>query len=208
MLKQIFFDLDLSVKNINLGPIKEKNFNTIQLIMNVVDKGKPIDISEAIYAQITIRRPDGTNSNSLAVMDESKIHYILEPNAVTQLGVHEAELQLYGGDNKLMISSTFHYNVLESLYDETGITEQEEYPILVALITQVENQLRLIEEYLNRKFLAIRKLDFYNNGYVAEYVDNSTKDWTYSVDDKGHIVPLLNETDNKLVTINWRNTER
>lgn len=207
MLKQIFFDLDVSVKSINIGPFKEKNFNTIQFVMNITDRGKTIDLSSVLYAQVTIKRPDGTNSNSLAVLDDHRVIYLLEPNALTQLGLHEAEVQLYGGDNKLMISSTFHYSVCESLYDESGITEQEEYPILVQLITQVENQMRLIEEYLNHKFLAIRKLDFYSNGYVAEYVDNSIKKWTYSVDDKGHIVELFNETDSKRVSINWHNTE-
>lgn len=208
MLKKIYFDLDVSIKNINIGAVKEKNVSTVQLVMNITDGGKPFDISGAAYAQISIRRPDKTISNSLAVVDGNKVSYILEPNAVYQLGVHEAELQLFAGDNKLLISSTFYYSVIDSIYDESGITEQEKYPILVELITKVENQLKLIEEYLNHKFMAIKRLEFYNNGYVAEYVDGSVKEWDYSVDDKGQIIALNNTTDNKTVTISWHNTER
>ncbi len=208
MLKRIFFDLDVSVENVNIGNIKEDNYNTIQLVMNIVNDGKPFDFANVVYAQMSFKLPNGDISNSLAVVDGQKVLYLMEPNTLNQLGFHEAELQLYGTESQLLISTTFYYNVVDALYDDSDLTEQEKYPILLDLISRVEAMLAILEEYFNKKFLAISQLDFYNNGYVAKYVDGSTKNWTYSVDDIGEIKQLVNETDNKIVTINWHNTER
>lgn len=228
MMQQIIFDLDVTPKNINIGTIKRNNVNTIQLVMNVVYKGKPVDLTGVTQAVIAIKRPDGTVSNSWAVVDGSEVRYLIEMNAISQNGVHQAELQLFGSVGTppppmepmmlgelsepylplLMITSTFYYNVQDAIYDDEGITEQADYPILVKLIADVQAQMALIMDYLNRKFLAIKSLNFFTNGFTAQYVDDSIKEWAFTVDDKGHINQLLNETDNKVVNIAWHNTER
>jgi hypothetical protein len=208
VLKRIFFDLDISIENINIGNIKEDNYNSIQLIMNIVDDGKAFDFSSVAYTQISIQLPDESVSNSLCAIEKNKVMYLMEPNALHMKGLHKAEVQFYAVGHQLLITTTFHYNVIDALYNDEDLTEQEKYPILIELIDKSERLLKLIEEYLNHKFIGIQKLDFYNNGYAAEYVDGSSKDWTYNVDDKGQIIELANHTDNKIVSISWNNTER
>lgn len=137
MLKQIFFDLDLSVKNINLGPIKQNNSNSIQFVANIVDDGKPFNISGASYAMISIQLPDNTVSNSVCQIQGQKVSYTLEPNAVTQIGVYQAEIQLFGAGDVMLVSSTFYYYIVDSLFDDTGVTSQPEWPILIQMISDV-----------------------------------------------------------------------
>lgn len=137
IIKQISFDLDVSVRNTNIGTIKQNNTNSINFVINMVDGGYPVDLSDVTYAMISIKRPNGTTSNSIATVSDGVVSYLLEPNAVNLLGLYEAEIQLFASGDSLLISSTFYYNIQESLYSDGDVTSQPEYPILVQLISDV-----------------------------------------------------------------------
>ena len=137
MIKQISFDLDVSVSNINIGTIKQFNTNSVQFKINVVDNGRPFAMNDVTYAMISILLPNGTKSNSMAQVEGNTVSYNLEQNAVSQIGSYEAELQLFATGNVMLVSSTFHYFIQESLYSDGAVTEQPEYPILIKLISDV-----------------------------------------------------------------------
>lgn len=130
--------MDVSIRNTNIGTIKQNNTNSINFVINMVDGGYPVDLSDVTYAMISIKRPNGSVSNSIATLSSNGVvSYLLEPNAVNLTGLYEAEIQLFASGDSLLISSTFYYNIQESLYSDGSVTSQPEYPILVQLISDV-----------------------------------------------------------------------
>lgn len=138
MVKQYRINVEASGVPTHVGIIKQANTNTIKFLMSVVDNGKLFDITGASNATITIRKPDGTLSNSnVTITSDKKIEYLLQPNALNQVGVYEAEVQIFATGDIMLVTASMYYQVIEALANDSGVTTQPEYPILVTLISDV-----------------------------------------------------------------------
>ncbi len=138
MIKNMYFNLGVDAANISIGAVKQNDLNSIKFVIGITDNGDPADLTDVTYATMTIKRPDDTYNNGYCVLEgDNKISYILPINTVNQIGIHEGEIHLYSVDDVVKVTAGFYYDVKESLFVDEGVTDQDNYPILVQLIDDV-----------------------------------------------------------------------
>ena len=75
--------------------------------------------------------------------DNNEIYVLVRAGSFSSSGINECEIQIYSGDNQSVLVTTAKYNFQSrrsSINDET-IQSEEKYPILVSLISQVQEAL-------------------------------------------------------------------
>lgn len=124
----------------HIGVVKLNETDSIVLNINLVQNGKPFDISTASCVTMGVIKPDGNFNNGYCEIVDGlagKIKYTLPVNCVNQTGVFRGEVQAF--NNTSMISTAaFSYEVKNSLLRDEGVTTQPEYPILIQLIDDVQ----------------------------------------------------------------------
>ena len=108
-----------------------------KLVITLTDGGFPYKISEECYAVFTAVKPDGKNVFNHCAIDGDTIIYELTPQTVAVDGLLEAEIRLYGADDKLLTSACFNLVMNGTVYQDGDEIESE---------TEVEALTHLISE--------------------------------------------------------------
>lgn len=51
-------------------------------------------------------------------------------------------------------------------------------------------------------------IDIYENGFIAKYEDDSTEEWSWTMNDDMEITQLVNETTGNTINVNWHDHEK
>ena len=107
--------------------------DTIQRTLHflVVNAGKPLDLTNLFYAEIIVKRTDGTYLDNACVIDGNDIQYVLKSTDVAVIGENEAHLLLSFKDGTVKETPTFYLNVFSTFYNPSAIQSQSEYTALV-----------------------------------------------------------------------------
>lgn len=107
--------------------------DTIQRTLHflVVNAGKPLDLTNLFYAEIIVKRTDGTYLDNACVIDGNDIQYTLKSTDVAVIGENEAHLLLSFKDGTVKETPTFYLNVFSTFYNPSAIQSQSEYTALV-----------------------------------------------------------------------------
>lgn len=107
--------------------------DTIQRTLHflVVNAGRPLDLTNLFYAEIIVKRTDGTYLDNACVIDGNDIQYTLKSTDVAVIGENEAHLLLSFKDGTVKETPTFYLNVFSTFYNAAAIQSQSEYTALV-----------------------------------------------------------------------------
>lgn len=175
-MDQVFknFYLNLPIKeageNNFIGDVVNNDIYSNKFYIDLYDGKRKINTVPALYATITIRKPDHTEIIDNCKFENAKhgqLSYVLPQGAVSMEGVHFATIELYSQGNR-MTSAQLTYNVKEELSHQEGITSVDEYPILTQLIIDTQSfydevhggeQVRIENEEYRKLNEKARKMD-------------------------------------------------
>jgi len=109
------------------------------LEIELLNNGNAIDLAGTTIA-IVFKKQDGhTVIGQAQIIDAQlgKIVYELGTQEIACPGKVQAEVQIYGQDGKRLTSKEFYYYVRAQLDDGQAIESTTEYPILTALIAEL-----------------------------------------------------------------------
>lgn len=109
------------------------------LEIELFNNDNAIDLTGTTIAMI-FKKPDGHTVIGQAQITDAqlgKIIYELGTQEITCPGKVQAEVQIYGQDGKRLTSKEFYYYVRAQLDDGQAIESTTEYPILTALIAEL-----------------------------------------------------------------------
>lgn len=102
---------------------------TIHFLLS--NNGVPVDLSNLFYAEILIRRVDGTETDNPCIIEGDDISYSLKSNDVSVVGENEGHLMLTFLDGSVMETPIFYLNVFNSFYNQAALQSRDEYDTLV-----------------------------------------------------------------------------
>lgn len=140
------FDVSLDLKR----PVSSRDVEVVEgdngnrLRVTLTDEGSPVDLSGclvlAVFAKTNGTVQQDTNGNGVTISGDS--HNIIEIELYTSSfapGVVGCELQIYSGDNSVLVTTAkFNFKCRRSIVNEDTIQSTEEFPLLLELITQVD----------------------------------------------------------------------
>lgn len=141
------FDVSLDLKR----PVSSRDVEVVEgdngnrLRVTLTDEGSPVDLSGclvlAVFAKTSGTVQQDTNGNGVTISGEN--HNIIEIELYTSSfapGVVGCELQIYSADNSVLVTTAkFNFKCRRSIVNEDTIQSTEEFPLLLELITQVED---------------------------------------------------------------------
>ena len=110
------------------------------LTFTLSDSGKPIDMSDVVWAEILIHKADGYEVDNGCVIVGSEIQYTLRSNDIAAVGTNTAQLLVTFSDQSQVTTPTFEIVVYEKVLDPNVQTSFSEY-------TSIAQQLVLCKEY-------------------------------------------------------------
>lgn len=120
-----------------------------RIAISLSEKGFPYEITEDCYAVLTARKPDGSILYNHCDIADNTIFYEVTAQTTARVGRIPAEVKLYGPENRLITSATFHMAVYETICSEEQVESTDEATALTRLVTQaleiVENGSELTE---------------------------------------------------------------
>lgn len=102
---------------------------TIHFLLS--NNGVPLDLTNIFYAEILIKRVDGTETDNPCIIDGDDICYSLKSNDVSAVGENECHLMLSFNDGTVLETPVFYLNVFNSFYNQAALQSQNEYGTLV-----------------------------------------------------------------------------
>ena len=122
-----------------------------RLCINLVEKGRPYEISEECYAVFAAKKPDGKFIYNNCVIENNKIIYEITEQTTIAVGEMPCEIKLYGADDALISSPRFKIIVNKPVFDdedENEIESSNEVTALTALISHATDLINEVETKL------------------------------------------------------------
>ena len=119
--------LDLSRKsNVRLVFATQLDRDARRLCITLTDDGKPYFVKRNLAATVNFTRPDGRTGAYLAsICDDGTVEYNIDKAVLQIAGQTRCSLSLSGEDGEKLTSSPFVIDVVEALYDGSGVSEEE-----------------------------------------------------------------------------------
>lgn len=146
-----FFSLDIHAAYAQTSLTVMKKDSKRRLCINLVEKGRPYEISEECYAVFAAKKPDGKFIYNNCVIENNKIIYEITEQTTIAVGEMPCEIKLYGADDALISSPRFKIIVNKPVFDdedENEIESSNEVTALTALISQASSLVDEIETKL------------------------------------------------------------
>ena len=132
------------------------------LSIELVNGDEPYDISGCIVCG-TIQRPDTSTLNIYCdIVGANKLEIPLGVSGTYQEGVHNFDLKIYRGNEKVIGVPTMSYSVSGSISTDGAIENDDRFPVLCRLIddiqtqscnnTNIEDRLLKLEEMVNKLY--------------------------------------------------------
>ena len=132
------------------------------LSIELVNGDEPYDISGCIVCG-TIQRPDTSTLNVYCdIVGANKLEIPLGVSGTYQEGIHNFDLKIYRGSEKVIGVPTMSYTVTGSISTDGAIENDDRFPVLCRLIddiqtqscnnTDIEDRLTKLEEMVNELY--------------------------------------------------------
>ena len=128
------------VENIRLDVNRVKNKAAIYVRMGdtltrtlhftIANNGTLYDLKNLIFAEILIKRPDGSEADNELVMYSNELHYTLRTGDTSVLGESVCQIKLTFEDGAIVISPEFSLYVSKSVVDQNSIKTENSYSAL------------------------------------------------------------------------------
>ena len=136
ILKKISVDLSRR-GNTRLIFARQNDQGSRRVSIKLTDCGKPYFVPKSTVATINILRSDGASAAfSADVTDSGNVEFTLGLWALSVSGEARCSVSLYDKDSKLT-SADFTLDVLDTLYQGDGISEDTEYTLLTSLLSEM-----------------------------------------------------------------------
>lgn len=120
-----------------------------QLWIDLADGGKPYEIGPDCFAVFTAGKPDGTKICNDCIIENNRIFYPFTLQTCNVPGRVEAEVKLYGADQKVLTSARFLLEVVPPLVSESDtVTSETQMDALDALILETTQLKAEVEQKL------------------------------------------------------------
>ncbi len=147
MTKDFIFDLYIDSKT-KISPkiwVVKGDANGNRFLITLKDKegfsDKVVDLTDSSMVTLVFSKSDGNVVVGNAVITDpaaGKFEYTIKGNEISFEGEVECEVQVYGSDSRYT-TSRFTFEVKESLDNGEAVESTTEYPVLMNLISTVEN---------------------------------------------------------------------
>lgn len=120
-----------------------------KIYISLLDGGLPYEISPDCYAVLTGQKPDGNVLYNHCDIDGNGIIYTFTEQTTAFVGMILCSLNLYGADDKLLISPKFRIIIDGTIYEDDVVESQPEFSALTQLIsdaTTVIEQKPILEQ--------------------------------------------------------------
>lgn len=145
------FSLDMHTNYTQTSLSMLKKDSRRRLCINLVEKGKPYEISEECYAVFAAKKPDGKFLYNDCTIENNIIYYEVTEQTTVVEGEMPCEIKLYGADNALITSPRFKIIVNAPVLadeDEVEIESTNEVTALTALVSEATDLITDVEKKL------------------------------------------------------------
>lgn len=145
------FSLDMHTNYTQTSLSMLKKDSRRRLCINLVEKGKPYEISEECYAVFAAKKPDGKFLYNDCTIENNIIYYEVTEQTTVVEGEMPCEIKLYGADNALITSPRFKIIVNAPVLadrDEVEIESTNEVTALTALVSEATDLITDVENKL------------------------------------------------------------
>lgn len=118
---------------------------TIHFLLS--NNGTPVDLSNIFYAEILIKRVNGTETDNPCIIDGDDICYALKSNDVSVVGENECHLMLTFDDGSFLETPVFYLNVFSTFYNQSALQSQNDYGTLVQHVLDAKGYKEEASEY-------------------------------------------------------------
>lgn len=141
--------LTLDVQDIDSGKMisVKKGETARSLIVSLANRGSPYKIADGCTVAFSARKPDGNPLFNDCAADGSTVRYDFTGQETAAEGVVACEIQVYGPDNKLLVSPRFELLVAEKVQQDGDVPESG--PEFTALTEMVSRGTELIGELMD-----------------------------------------------------------
>lgn len=141
--------LSLDIHSANVGEtVNAKKGDTgRKLLISLVDGGMPYTIGEDCHAVFTAKKPDGKVVYNDCTIEKNIIIYEITAQTVSAEGRVNCEIELYGGDGKLITSPKFTIAVFKKVYSEDDqVDSSNEFSALAKLVADAQGAIQAAGE--------------------------------------------------------------
>lgn len=134
---KIRFTLD--VQDIDSGQMvnAKKGETARTLIVSLTNRGSPYEIAEGCTVAFSARKPDGNPLFNACEHDGSTVRYDFTGQETTTEGIVACEIQVYGPDNKLLVSPRFDLYVADKVQQDGDVPESgAEFTALTEMVSR------------------------------------------------------------------------
>lgn len=175
-MKRWYIRLDTQKQKDNelITMVKQDKYSN-ELNINLVNNGKPIDLTNTSTIAIMAKKPDGNEVvGSCRVADVKKglVVYVVDYQAISAIGINIFTIKIVD-INQVMTTTSFVVRVIEDPFTGTdgSIESTSDYPVLTGLMENTSNMLdeagkiRETKEHLD-KFAIVRNEDNDNSDII------------------------------------------
>ncbi len=170
--------------NVRLIFARQNDFNSRRIVVNLTDGGVPFKVEKTNVAIFNFARPDG-ESGAFAgqIEDDGSVSIVLGGWPLSVVGEVKCSLSIFSDDEKKLTSADFYLDVEIALYIGEDITEDEDYSMLTALMSEI-SKINVVERArheaeVNRSYAENSRVMAENkredNEYVRKYAEDMRK---------------------------------
>lgn len=170
--------------NVRLIFARQNDFNSRRIVVNLTDGGVPFKVEKTNVAIFNFARPDG-ESGAFAgqIEDDGSVSIVLGGWPLSVVGEVKCSLSIFSDDEKKLTSADFYLDVEIALYIGEDITEDKDYSMLTALMSEI-SKINVIERArheaeVNRSYAENSRVMAENkredNEYVRKYAEDMRK---------------------------------
>lgn len=110
---------------------------TIHIRLN--DHGIPYDLSNVLFAEMLIVKPDGTECDNPMIRVDNELHYTFKTNDIAVQGECQCQVMLTFNDGAVVTSPTFSTYVYKKEIDQKKLRSSNEYGALTEMVVQANS---------------------------------------------------------------------
>ena len=124
--------------NVRLIFARQNDFNSRRIVIYLTDGGVPFKVEKTNVAIFNFARPDG-ESGAFAgqIEDDGSVSIVLGGWPLSVVGEVKCSLSIFSDDEKKITSADFYLDVETALYIGEDITEDKDYSMLTALMSEI-----------------------------------------------------------------------
>ena len=109
-----------------------------RIVVTVTDDGRPVEFDSGMTACAIFLRPDGASAATLCELGEGgTVAFTIPLWALCVVGEVKCSISLFGDGESKLTSSQFSLDVERELYNGNDIIEDEDYPLMTSLMSDI-----------------------------------------------------------------------